>query len=69
MACPPGRGVPPPEAWGIIRLTEMVDVVTTSPAFEKQWALFYRFLYLRGYGFSATGTSIGIATVLPRLLA
>jgi len=31
-------------------------------------ALFYRFLYLRGYGFSATGTSIGIATVLPRLL-
>jgi ubiquinone/menaquinone biosynthesis C-methylase UbiE len=53
---------------GVIRLTEMVDVVTTSPAFEKQWELFYRFLYLSGYSFSVTGTSIGIATVLPRLL-
>ncbi len=53
---------------GIIRLTEMVDVVTTSPAFEKQWALLYRLLYLGGYGFSATGTTIGIATVLPLLL-
>jgi transposase len=58
----------PLAARGILRLTEMVDTYTTSTAFARSNALFYQFLWKRGYGFSPDGGDIGVAWMLPPLL-
>ncbi|HEU5228958.1 MAG TPA: class I SAM-dependent methyltransferase [Ktedonobacteraceae bacterium] len=54
---------------GHIRLTEPVDAtITTSPAHERLNTLSYLFLWKNGYGFSVDGHSVGMTTVLPRML-
>ncbi|GER84023.1 hypothetical protein KTAU_26600 [Thermogemmatispora aurantia] len=71
-----------PEAWpqllaecrrllkpgGIIRLTEMEPVLTTSPAFERFAALGALAMKRAGLSFSPDGRHFGITPVLPRLV-
>jgi len=54
---------------GILRLTEPVDLGTTSgPSTEYLSSLFYQILQRGGYSFSANGGTIGITHKLPQLL-
>lgn len=53
---------------GLLRMTEMVDCTTNSPADQMQYRLLYRALHDRGYGFSPDGRSIGVTAVLPHFL-
>jgi ubiquinone/menaquinone biosynthesis C-methylase UbiE len=54
---------------GILRLTEPVDIgITTSPALEQLNALAVKAMWLAGYGFSPDGRTLGVTTMLPRLL-
>ncbi|WP_052889590.1 class I SAM-dependent methyltransferase [Thermogemmatispora carboxidivorans] len=71
-----------PEAWprllaecrrllkpgGIVRLTEMEPVLTTSPAFEHFAALGALAMKRAGLSFSPDGRHFGITPVLPRLV-
>jgi cyclopropane fatty-acyl-phospholipid synthase-like methyltransferase len=52
---------------GILRLTEN-DFVTTSPALDTYFHLFYRALSLAGQSFSPTGRTLGITARLTHLL-
>lgn len=54
---------------GILRLTEMVDLgVSNSPAFEQMGAWLSKVMWKLGYGFSPDGSSLGITSMLSRLL-
>ncbi|RAQ94621.1 hypothetical protein A4R35_03680 [Thermogemmatispora tikiterensis] len=71
-----------PEAWprllaecrrllvpgGVVRLTEMEEPLTTSPAFERFSALVTEALRRAGQSFSPDGRHLGITPVLPRLV-
>lgn len=54
---------------GLFQSVEMVAVVTNSPALQREYDLVAQFLYKSGYGFSSTGTTIGVATAIPSMLA
>jgi ubiquinone/menaquinone biosynthesis C-methylase UbiE len=53
---------------GILRLTEMEPMLTTSPAYETWMALIAQALKRAGQSFSADGRHFGIMPVLPRLV-
>lgn len=54
---------------GMLRLMEPTDLgITNSPAQERLNALFTRALWLAGYGFSPDGNTLGMTTMVPRLL-
>jgi SAM-dependent methyltransferase len=53
---------------GILRLTEMEEPLTTSPAFERFMALGCQALAKAGQSCSPDGRHIGITPVLPRLM-
>jgi ubiquinone/menaquinone biosynthesis C-methylase UbiE len=55
---------------GTLRLTEPIDVagITTSAAYESLSLLVYQALHRSGYGFSVNGYTLGMTTVLPRML-
>jgi ubiquinone/menaquinone biosynthesis C-methylase UbiE len=55
---------------GILRLTEPVDAagITTSASYERWGQFSYQALWRAGYGFSTNGNTLGITTVLPRML-
>nr|BBH92253.1 hypothetical protein KTA_04520 [Thermogemmatispora argillosa] len=53
---------------GIVRLTEMEEPLTTSPAFERLMALGCQALWQAGQSCSPDGHHIGITPVLPRLV-
>lgn len=54
---------------GVLRLTEMIDpAITTSDACERRQQLAFEAERRLGYGFSPTGRTLGVTTVLPSLL-
>ncbi|RAQ93950.1 hypothetical protein [Thermogemmatispora tikiterensis] len=53
---------------GFLRLTEMEEPLTTSPAFERLMALGCQALTRAGQSLSPTGQHLGITPVLPRLV-
>jgi ubiquinone/menaquinone biosynthesis C-methylase UbiE len=54
---------------GILRLTDMIDpAITTSAACERRQQLSFEAQWRLGYGFSPTGRTIGVTSVLPSLL-
>ncbi len=54
---------------GILRLMEPTDLgITNSPAQERLNALFTKALWVAGYGFSPDGNTLGMTTMVPRLL-
>lgn len=54
---------------GLLRLTEMIDpAITTSAACERRQQLSFEAQWRMGYGFSPTGQTLGVATVLPHFL-
>ncbi|RAQ94310.1 class I SAM-dependent methyltransferase [Thermogemmatispora tikiterensis] len=53
---------------GVVRLTEMEEPLTSSPAFERLMALGCQALWRAGQSCSPNGQHLGITPVLPRLL-
>ena len=54
---------------GILRLTDMIDpAITTSAACERRMQLSFLAQSRLGYGFSPIGRTVGVTSVLPRLL-
>lgn len=55
---------------GLLRLTEPVDLagVTNSPAYEQLMHLTNQALWRAGYAFSPNGYTLGMTTMLPRML-
>lgn len=55
---------------GTLRLTEPVETTgtTNSESYERFVQLVHKALWRSGYGFSVNGYSLGITTVLPRIL-
>jgi ubiquinone/menaquinone biosynthesis C-methylase UbiE len=54
---------------GILRLTEMSDIVTTCSAQMQMSHLFHQFMWQNGYDFAGEhGRSMGITIVLPHLI-
>jgi ubiquinone/menaquinone biosynthesis C-methylase UbiE len=53
---------------GILRLTDMTGIFSTSPTVERWWnGLMMQALHRIGYGFSPIGNAITVTTVLPHL--
>jgi len=53
---------------GKLHNIEFVHTVSNSPALQQEYDLVAQFLYRNGYGFSSTGTTVGVSTALPALL-
>jgi len=57
------------QSGGILRLMEADRIAhTNSRAFEQYHAFYARMLYLRGYGFSPDGQTLGITPMLGKML-
>lgn len=55
---------------GLLRLTELADMagITTSAAHERLTVLLYQAFWRAGYAFSTNGYTLGLTTMLPRMM-
>jgi len=53
---------------GLFQSIEFVHTVSNSPALQREYDLVAQYLFDTGYGFSSTGSTVGVATALPQVL-